>query len=728
MKKTDDNKKNEQNNFEAEIKKIRQAANSRYKSKFSIPAIEIKDLTIDFGETLAVDSANIKIYKGELVTLLGPSGSGKTTILNAIAGLLNPTSGQIIFNGDDVTRKSPQQRKIGLVFQNYALYPHLNVFGNIAFALHNDPRWKQKAIEKSMLARVNANSIVLAKNGASLEDLEIYKNKLFDYFDIYRQLEHDYNELKAQIYHNLNQLQTDYFLIEAHKQAEIKNLTIDFLKLGKSASIFWAFWKRVFGKKEGEICPIQQAITFRKAYKLKVDKIKKQAKLDKKAHKNKIQEEKYAIKNAPELVRSRQNFLEQKALLYEKLEKLEKLQAQFLSNSKIELAKIQQGYKNFTSKTSLKDAESIKLDYEEQIEAFNQRKKEKELWFKTEIENEKNQIKNSGKLANLEQTYLETKKKFLETNTRHSPNLLLLKSLKTKSKTYKKETLKLFLDYERNLINKFSLNTSKLSEQELQQYQEYQNDNISIKEAINRAVLRTAEKVEITKNLAKKPTKLSGGQQQRVAIARGIVRHPDILLMDEPLSNLDAKLRVQTRQWIRRIQTEIGITTVFVTHDQEEAMSISDRIICMSTGYVQQIGTPTELYHNPKNEFVASFLGVPEMNIFDAFYDKETKSVIVDNQIIFELLKDYEHEKIRVGIRAEDLVENEAGNFQGKISVIEYLGKDILAKIDVENIGQISIILRKKPAYEIDEIVKFSIKSGKLHLFDYQTRERIQWT
>ncbi len=406
--------KNRKNNFESELKKIRQASNSRYKSKFSIPAIEIKDLTIDFGETLAVDSANIKIYKGELVTLLGPSGSGKTTILNAIAGLLNPTSGQIIFNGDDVTRKSPQQRKIGLVFQNYALYPHLNVFGNIAFSLHNDPRWKQKAIEKSMLARVNANSIALAKNGASLEDLEIYKNKLFDYFDIYRQLEHDYNELKTQIYHNLNQLQTDYFLIEAHKQAEIKNLTIDFLKLGKSASIFWAFWKRIFGKKEGEICPIQQAITFRKAYKLKVDKIKKQAKLDKKAHKDKIREEKYAIKHAPELVRARQNFLEQKALLYEKLEKLEKLQAQFLSNSKIELAKIQQGYENFTKKTSLKDAESIKLDYQEQIEAFNQKRKEKELWFKTEIENEKIKLKIQANLQILSRLTLRQKRNFLK--------------------------------------------------------------------------------------------------------------------------------------------------------------------------------------------------------------------------------------------------------------------------------------------------------------------------
>lgn len=725
MKKTFENNQLQNLSFESEIKKIRQAFENRYKSKSLIPAIEIKDLTIDFGETLAVDKANLKIFKGELVTLLGPSGSGKTTILNAIAGLLNPTSGQIIFNGEDVTRKSPQQRKIGLVFQNYALYPHLNVFGNIAFSLHNDHRWKQRAYEKSMLARVSANSIVLAKNGASIEDLAKYKSLLFDYFDVYRQLEHDYNELKTQTYLKLNQLKSDYSLIEIHKQAEIKHLTIEFLKLGKSASIFWSIWKKIFQGKSSAKCPIQQAISFRRAYKLKVRKIKTNAKQDKKLYKKLIREEKYAIKFAPELVKARKNFLEQKAQVYKKLTNLENLYKQFRKNAKLELSQIQKGYKNFRAKTTLNDEESLNLDYQEQLAAFNQQKVDKELWFKNEIENEKLSIKNSQSLENLEQSYLQNKKKFLETNSKNSPNLMLLKSLKSKISSYKSATLKQFLDFEKNLITKFSLSKEKLSEADLEEYQRYQNDNISIKEAINRAVLRTAEKVEITKNLAKKPTKLSGGQQQRVAIARGIVRHPDILLMDEPLSNLDAKLRVQTRQWIRKIQTEIGITTVFVTHDQEEAMSISDRIICMSTGYVQQIGTPTELYHKPKNEFVASFLGVPEMNIFDAFYDKENKRVVVDNQIIYENLTDYSQEKIRAGIRAEDLLENENGNFQGKITTVENLGKDILGKVEVNNLGLVSIMFKKKSSYEIGELVQFSFKAGKLHLFDYETRERI---
>lgn len=135
--------------------------------------------------------------------------------------------------------------------------------------------------------------------------------------------------------------------------------------------------------------------------------------------------------------------------------------------------------------------------------------------------------------------------------------------------------------------------------------------------------MEVAKRVEITKILQKKPTRLSGGQQQRVSIARAIVKKPDILLMDEPLSNLDAKLRISTRQWIRQIQQSLKITTVFVTHDQEEAMSISDIVICMDFGKVKQIGSPIELYNKPNNLFVAKFLGMPEMGLFPATFEKK---------------------------------------------------------------------------------------------------------
>lgn len=120
------------------IEKIKQIATKKYLERQNIPAVEVSNLVVDFGETLAVDHVNFQIHKGELVSLLGPSGSGKTTVLNAIAGLLQPTSGKIYFNGKDVTKLPPQLRGLGFVFQNYALYPHINVYDNIAFPLKND--------------------------------------------------------------------------------------------------------------------------------------------------------------------------------------------------------------------------------------------------------------------------------------------------------------------------------------------------------------------------------------------------------------------------------------------------------------------------------------------------------------------------------------------------------------------------------------------------------------
>lgn len=624
--------------FLNEIKNLKIAADQRFQLKSKIPAIEIKDLTIDFGETLAVDTANITVYKGELVTLLGPSGSGKTTILNAIAGLLTPTSGRILFNGQEVTKYTPQQRKLGLVFQNYALYPHLNVYDNIAFPLTNDPKWKQKVFEKSLLARVNANSVVFAKNGAPEEAIKEYKSHLYNYLDVYKQLEMQYNASKSAIYAKLNQLKTDLVLVKAHKHAEIKNLTFNLLKIQKLVP---SFARRLFNK-----------IVFSLS------------------KKNKELTEKQTSDN-----------------------------------------------KNY--QTNLNNFLDARTKYEEDVKKINIKTREEYKLLKAQLKAEKKAI-NSNVPVELSQDYEVGATKIVRTKAE-------LTKLKKQISEFKKKTFSIFINFEKDLVNKYSLDLSKLSAEELKEYETFKADNITVREAINREVLRTAEKVEITKNLAKKPTKLSGGQQQRVAIARGIVRHPDILLMDEPLSNLDAKLRIQTRQWIRKIQTEIGITTVFVTHDQEEAMSISDRIICMSTGYVQQIGTPMELYNTPKNEFVASFLGMPEMNIFDADYNLETNQISVKGKVIIENFKNYDKNKIRVGIRAEHIREMGSGNFAGTITTLEHLGKDILAKVEVEELGQITTFLKEKQFYEIGEKVSFYFRPEKVHFFDIDTRERVEW-
>ncbi|MGX9358360.1 ABC transporter ATP-binding protein [Mycoplasma sp. 128] len=236
--------------------------------------------------------------------------------------------------------------------------------------------------------------------------------------------------------------------------------------------------------------------------------------------------------------------------------------------------------------------------------------------------------------------------------------------------------------------------------------------------------MEVANKVEITKNLWKRPTQLSGGQQQRVAIARAIVKKPKILLLDEPLSNLDAKLRISTRKWIRKLQQESGITTVFVTHDQEEAMSISDRVVCMSTALVQQMGSPMELYEKPANEFVAKFLGMPEMTIINA--DVVDNYVVVNNHRLVKV-DNYNKNKIRVGFRAESLTESANGFIDADIKVVEYLGKEIQSQVYLQNIDTIAnVYLTAKDRYEVGDTIKLGVKNiDKLHLFDIETGERV---
>lgn len=199
------------------IKETKEKTDKWFKTQEDNWAIEIKELTIDFGETLAVDKINLKIKKGILLTLLGPSGSGKTTILNAIAGLITPTSGEIFFEGLDVTKSTPQDRKLGLVFQNYALYPHLNVYDNIAFPLTNDSAWKQKTREKSLYARHQANIVVLKANGCTSEEIQEYNKLILNHFDVYKKVEKHYNNSKSNLYKLLFELNNKRQLIELYK-------------------------------------------------------------------------------------------------------------------------------------------------------------------------------------------------------------------------------------------------------------------------------------------------------------------------------------------------------------------------------------------------------------------------------------------------------------------------------------------------------------------------------
>jgi multiple sugar transport system ATP-binding protein len=249
-------------------------------------------------------------------------------------------------------------------------------------------------------------------------------------------------------------------------------------------------------------------------------------------------------------------------------------------------------------------------------------------------------------------------------------------------------------------------------------------DRLSKDEMLERAY-EAARLVQIDELMDRKPSELSGGQQQRVAIARALVKMPRVLLLDEPLSNLDARLRLQTREEIRRIQRETGITTVFVTHDQEEAMSISDVIVVMKLGVVQQVGKPQEVYDNPTNLFVAKFLGTPPINVFEG--EVKGGKLYFGEAAVLDV-PGVDDRAVYVGIRPEGFVPAEDGVLESKLNNVEVMGRDV--SIVSTNPASLNPVVRSivDADYHIDRdasTVRFNLKPHKVFLFDKETEERI---
>lgn len=236
--------------------------------------------------------------------------------------------------------------------------------------------------------------------------------------------------------------------------------------------------------------------------------------------------------------------------------------------------------------------------------------------------------------------------------------------------------------------------------------------------------LEAARLVQIDELMDRKPSELSGGQQQRVAIARALVKMPRILLLDEPLSNLDARLRLQTREEIRRIQKETKITTVFVTHDQEEAMSISDLIVVMKDGVIHQIGKPQEVYDEPVNLFVAKFLGTPPINVFHGRINGG--KLMIGEDVIGE--SKYPDQEVYIGIRPEGFILKENGALGCRLNRVEVMGRDISvvsSHPDCEEPAIRSIISSENKVDMSSETVRFDVKPGKMFVFSKKTEERI---
>ncbi len=251
-------------------------------------------------------------------------------------------------------------------------------------------------------------------------------------------------------------------------------------------------------------------------------------------------------------------------------------------------------------------------------------------------------------------------------------------------------------------------------------------DKMSKEEMLDKATY-AAKLVQIDELMDRKPSELSGGQQQRVAIARALVKMPRVLLLDEPLSNLDARLRLQTREEIRRIQKETGITTVFVTHDQEEAMSISDMIVVMKLGVVQQIGAPQDVYDDPTNLFVAKFLGTPPINVFNGRV--EGGKVYMGEDMVLEVT-DVADQEVMIGIRPEGFTLDENGPLKCQLSNVEIMGRDVsIVSKHESSVNPVirSIIDADNKVNLGSEIVRYSVKPHKFFLFNKETEERIYY-
>ncbi len=630
--------------------------------------IRIKDLTKIFPgdarknirDTIAVKDLNFNVDDGTLVGLLGPSGCGKSTTLYMISGLQTPTSGEVWFGDQEVTNLSPEKRGIGLVFQNYALYPHMTIYKNIEFPLTNlqveiplvtffdftlnyeyqmkkrdvldgilksvDSLCKRVGLNKkqfqitSSLEGENLKLTVLLKNVAPAS-----KNLFVDNFP---------KIIDAKLT-NVEEVQTSEALFDSTVRATVN-------KIGEKETVDLTFKSRL--GKDFDLPQMDDTIrTIREAIK--------------------------PIGNPGEIVISR-------------------------------------GKRGFDLVARVKSLLHSRL--QECFEAIsNSVPMEEARYFVSNVVNAENQkfVRDFFKKHNLKITDMKL--------------------------YYDKEHTKIYFK-----LHRTSTETAKQVMDELAEQLELSDIVLDTAQAIAHRKLTkeerrdivydTAKLVQVDEYLERKPNQLSGGQQQRVAIARALVKHPRVLLLDEPLSNLDARLRLQTREEIRRIQQETGITSVFVTHDQEEAMSISDKIVVMKLGEMQQMGAPQEVYNSPANLFVAQFLGTPPINVFKGAVKGE--KIYVGEDCVGEA-KGIKDQEVSVAIRPEGFVlvdEKDKGVLHAECEMIQVMGRDISVVAKNE--------LCTKPTFKAiisadDKVnpgkVAFKVKPHKIFIFDAETDERI---
>ena len=630
--------------------------------------IRIKDLTKIFPgdarknirDTIAVKDLDFVVDDGTLVGLLGPSGCGKSTTLYMISGLQTPTSGEVWFGDQEVTNLSPEKRGIGLVFQNYALYPHMTIYKNIEFPLTNlqvelplvtffdftlvyEYKMRKRDVLDGILKSVDS---LCKRIGLSKKQFTVSNELNEDQLKLTILLKNVAPAFKHLLVENFpkiidaklveeSEVQTSEALFDSTVRATIN-------VVGEKETVDLTFKARL--SKEFDLPMMDDTI---KAIKASVTPFAKPGEVVISRGKRGFD----VVVRVPNLLHAK---LEECVAAISGAVALE-APAYFISN--VRNKETEQFVRKFFAKKGIKITD-LKLYYDKQ---------HTKIYFKLN--------RTSTELA---QSAMDELKEALD-----------------------------------------------LSELELDTVQAVSHRKLTPEERRD-IVYDTAKLVQVDEYLQRKPSQLSGGQQQRVAIARALVKHPRVLLLDEPLSNLDARLRLQTREEIRRIQQETGITSVFVTHDQEEAMSISDKIVVMKLGEMQQMGAPQDVYNSPANLFVAQFLGTPPINVFKGRVEGE-KIYVGDDQV--GEAKGIEDRPVHVAIRPEGFIlakESDKNVLHAECEMIQIMGRDISIVAKNENCTKptFKAIISADDKVEAGKVA-FKVKPHKIFIFDFETEERI---
>ena len=609
-------------------------------------------------DTIAVDDFDLVVPDGKLVGLLGPSGCGKSTTLYMISGLQTPTSGEVWFGEEEVTNLSPEKRGIGLVFQNYALYPHMTIYKNVEFPLLN--------------LRVEVPLVTF-----------------YDY-----EIEYTYEmEADDRIEGILNSIKTLVGKIGISKKGYKATYTLNDKHLNLKVSLF---------------------NTNAKSKDMFIDNFPR------------------IIKPLTVNVKESQS---SDALFDSKMR---------FTYSLDKTKKIVVGQFSFVLNVPKHDSGILIADILDFI-----RKHGFKVTYSPSYENGSKTILlvslNHKPVSEAEKLLEEVKAKFnCEGNIRiDSVDTNIIKKDLYKALAKYATHIRELSAYDDNGDTQFYFQIKKLKEEEIEEVKNIVKSTFDVKkEDIKTSVAlsyrkltanerkdivyETAKLVQIEEYLERKPAQLSGGQQQRVAIARALVKKPKVLLLDEPLSNLDARLRLQTREEIRRIQQNTGITTVFVTHDQEEAMSISDQIVVMKNGVKQQVDTPQNVFNNPKNLFVAQFLGNPPINVFKGYV--KDKGIYIGDDLIYSTTTEIANQEVYVAIRPEGfaLTSEKEKVLHAEAEMVQVLGRDI--SVIAKNNGCLTPtfkVIVQQTANNLVGSINLKVLPNKLFIFDINTQERI---